>query len=209
MFKPPPMRTIEKAAFDHLKASIQALYAVEEATWQAFARGLTYEQLSPGHILLKMGQPAEALYFVYQGIVRSFFQRSNGALYSKNLFLAGDWAAAMNSFITERPSLFGMDALEPTIVLTIPAKHFREMTTTYPDFQIFYAKYLEQNWVLKGEESLLEQVTQTAGQRYLKLIQRVPDIEQRIPLFIIASYLGITPTQLSRLRNQSISALSS
>ncbi|MEM1215068.1 MAG: Crp/Fnr family transcriptional regulator [Bacteroidota bacterium] len=199
------MRADEQTAFEHLQQSVQALHPLASATWTAFATRLTYERLHPGHFLLNIGQVTEAIYFVHRGIIRSFFQRSNGALYSKNLFLAGDWAAVMNSFITQQPSLLGMDVLETTTVLTIPADHFRQLTADFPDFARFYAKFLEQNWVVKDEQNLLAQVTQTAGQRYLQLIQRVPDIEQRLPLFIIASYLGVTPTQLSRLRNRRVS----
>ena len=74
------------------------------------------------------------------------------------------------------------------------------MINKYADLKDFYIAYLEQNWVIEKECIEVALILEDATQRYLKYLEKYPNIEKRVAQHHIASHLGITPTQLSRIR---------
>ncbi len=92
--------------------------------------------------------------------------------------------------------------IEDATLLSINYFKYRKLIDKYTDLKKFYIAYLENNWVLEKEQREIDIVMKEASERYLDFSQTYPNIENRVPLHYIASHLGITPTQLSRIRKK-------
>ncbi len=101
-----------------------------------------------------------------------------------------------------RPSEFCIEALEDSTVVVIPYKAYRTLINKYTDLKDFYIAYLEKNWVIEKEPIQVALALTDATQRYLNCLENHPNIENRVAQHHIASHLGITPTQLSRIRQK-------
>ena len=77
---------------------------------------------------------------------------------------------------------------------------YKEVIFEHSDLKRFYISYLEQKWVVENEKRQISFAAQNATDRYLTFLEEYPSLPERVPQWLIASYLGITPTQLSRIR---------
>lgn len=160
----------------------------------------TIKRFKKGDILLCLGDVATELYFINQGLLRTYFSDIDGNIYNKNLFLENSFAGSKVSLLQNKPSEFAIEALEDTTVLVFPYKDYRDLIDTHKDMKDFYIAYLEQHWVIEKERIEVALVLEDATQRYLSYLEKYPNIEKRIAQHHIAAHLGITPTQLSRIR---------
>lgn len=134
------------------------------------------------------------------GCLRTFYIDKNGNVYNKNLFLEGSFAASKVSLLTKSPSYFSIEALEDTILYNINFEQYKVLQEKHPDLQKFYIAYIEQSWIINREQNEIALVMTDAKERYLKFLSENEGIEKRIAQHHIAAHLGITPTQLSRIR---------
>lgn len=119
--------------------------------------------------------------------------------YTKFSLKKRTFVASTAAIIKDKPSDFNIIALEDCSVIKYPVKAFREMIGKYHDLALFHIHYLEKNWVVKKEPLEISLKHETARQRYLQLLENKP-LHDRLKQHHIASYLGITPTQLSRIK---------
>ena len=183
-----------------LKQHINAYSPISEESWNKIENICTLKELSKGKILLYLGDVASEHYFVGKGLLRAYFSDIDGNIYNKNLFLENSFAGSTVSLLQNSPSEFCLEALEETTLIVIPYKEYRALINEYADLKDFYITYLEQNWVIEKECIEVALVLEDATQRYLSYLEKYPNIEKRIAQHHIASHLGITPTQLSRIR---------
>lgn len=125
-----------------------------------------------------------------------------GNTYNKNIFLERQFAGSTVSALLKIPSQFTLQAIEDSTVITINHEKYKELIDQRDDLKNFYIAYLEKNWVIDKEQREISIVMETASIRYLKMLAKHPGIDKRIPLQHIASHLGITATQLSRIRRE-------
>ncbi len=109
----------------------------------------------------------------------------------------------MYSFINGRPSLYHIDALEDSEVFLIDRPSWEKMFVEIPKLERFY-RLLLQNAFISMQRRIAENMSLSAEERYANFQQRYPHFEQRLPLKQIASYLGITPESLSRIRKKMV-----
>lgn len=150
--------------------------------------------------ILPVGETAKNIHVLCKGAVVSYFLDAEGKTYHKNIFLEGDLVGSTVSCLTHQPSQFALQAVEATTFISIPYQGYRQLIRENGDLKDFYIAYLEKNWVIEKEKREVALVMQSAAERYLELLHKHPHIDDRIPLNFIASHLGITPTQLSRIR---------
>lgn len=143
----------------------------------------------------------EYIYLINKGVLRSFFIMENGKEVTKTIFTPIDFFASFTSLLSKKPSKFIYEALTDCDIYEIDYKAFTELCNT--DIEVFklYARYLE-SLFMYGERVFVEISSMDAKARYLKLRERIPDIDNLIPQYQIASYLNITPVQLSRIRSK-------
>ena len=95
-----------------------------------------------------------------------------------------------------------IDALEDCNIVFIEYEGFRKLIDTNDEFKTFYIKYLEKNWIIVKEKNEISLILDDSMLRYQNFVEKNQNIENRIPLHHIADHLGITPTQLSRVRKK-------
>jgi CRP-like cAMP-binding protein len=183
-----------------LKVKFNYYSPISKESWQLIENNIEINSIEKGELLLRNGQIAKEIHFVAKGALRAFITDKEGNIYNKNIFLEGDLAGSTASLIQQTPSYFEIEALEDSILININYKKYRELIFENEDLKNFYIAYLERNWVIEKEQREISIVMENATERYLDLLSKYPDISERIALLHIASHLGITPTQLSRIR---------
>lgn len=183
-----------------LKLKFESYAPVSVTSWQLIENIIDITAIKKGELLLRNGQIAKEIHFVAKGALRAFITDAEGNSYNKNIFLEGDFAGSTVSLIQQTPSEFSIEVLEDSVLININYKKYRELIFQNDDLKNFYIAYLERNWVIDKEQREISIVMENATERYLDLLKKQPDISERIALHHIASHLGITPTQLSRIR---------
>ena len=109
----------------------------------------------------------------------------------------------MYSFLTQKPARYTIDAIEDAELLCLERSALEELYIKVPKFERYF-RLLLQNAFVSLQERIIGNLSQPADERYCTFITKYPNIEKRLPLKQIASYLGITPESLSRIRSNYI-----
>jgi CRP-like cAMP-binding protein len=155
-------------------------------------------------LLLKEGQVCEFEYFILQGCLRSYYEKNDVDEHTTMFAIEGWWTGNLKSFVRNTPSMFNIQALEQTTVIQIHKSKIEKLYTHIPKLERYF-RILLQNRLLATQDRVGGHLSLSAAERYLLFIKKYPEIEQRVPLKHIASYLGITSTYLSRLRRKRMS----
>jgi CRP-like cAMP-binding protein len=150
--------------------------------------------------ILEAGTTAKEVYFILNGCIRLFYEK-DGEDISAYFFTEKMFAGAYDSFISQKPSRHSIETLEDCQVLAISYKALQELFIEFPKMNEFVRKVLEERFV-SLHELFTSQILDSPEERYLNLLKERPDIIQRIPQHQIATFLGITPVSLSRIRNR-------
>lgn len=159
------------------------------------------KKLKKKRILIEAGEICKYTVFVEKGLLRSFKADDKGNEYILQFALSGWWTADLYSFLTNEPTLYNIEALEDSELLMITKPSWDLLLEKVPAFERYF-RVLIQNNLINTQRRLMSSFTETAEEKYLKLLKEFPDILQRVPQHMIASYLGITRETLSRTRRQ-------
>lgn len=154
----------------------------------------------PKTVLLEEGKVADRLYLIHKGCLRLFFY-NEGKDITFQFFFEGDFVASFDSLYKRQPSLFFLESIEPTEVSAIKRDDFYNLIEETPSLRKYYEEKLIERFHIY-QQLFLSRIKNTPKQRYEELLKEHPDIIQRVPQHYIASYLGITPVSLSRIRNR-------
>lgn len=154
----------------------------------------------PKTILLEEGKVADRLYLIRKGCLRLFFY-NEGKDMTFQFFFEGDFVASFDSLYKRTPSLFYLESIEPTELTAIRREDFYNQINNNLSFRQLYEKKLIDRFHAY-QQLFLSRIKNTPQQRYEELLKEYPNIIQRVPQHYIASYLGITPVSLSRIRNR-------
>lgn len=152
----------------------------------------------PGDVLLQVDRPSGRFYLCLSGLLRNYYILAEGRFFNKSFIAAHGVAGSLREYVTTTASRFSIDCLEESLILEIPFVWLREHAREF-SVQQFYLVMLEKFALAKElrEESLL---IDNATDRYLQFRQHYAALEQRIPDYHIAAYLGITAVAFSRLK---------
>jgi CRP-like cAMP-binding protein len=151
--------------------------------------------------LIQEGEVSRYECFVNKGCLRTFNVDKSGQEHIVQFAIEDWWTGDMYSFLSGRPSLYHVEALEDSELLLIGKAELEQLYIDIPKFERFF-RILLQNAYVSMQRRISENMSLTAEERYLGFMERYPHFEQRLPLKQIASYLGITPESLSRIRRQ-------
>ncbi|WP_143306230.1 Crp/Fnr family transcriptional regulator [Chitinophaga vietnamensis] len=178
-------------------ARYHPLSAESRQAWE----GIITERIYKRHeTLVAEGQVPRMVAYVVKGLFSQYYTAPNGDVVIKRFFPETFFAASVSAMLTKSPSQFTIKALENTTVLEYHFDEFKKLTTIYPDMAALYIRYLEIHWVIEKEPQEISLRYDTAKSRYAAFLAQFPALEHRLKQHEIASYLGITPTQLSRIR---------
>jgi CRP-like cAMP-binding protein len=171
----------------------------EEASF--FTDRLRKRHLRKRQYLVQAGDVNRQESFVTKGCLRAFYADKQGGEFIIQFAVEGWWIADLSSFFHGSPALFHVEALEECELWQIDYASLEEVYQQVPKFERFF-RLLIQNGYLSLQQRILSTMSQSAEERYQAFILQYPDIEKRVPLYQIASYLGITPAFLSKIRRQ-------
>lgn len=165
-----------------------------------------YKRFRKGQYILQEGDVARYETFVFKGLTRTYEVDDKGQEHV--LFFGPEdwWVGDLYSFLSQTPSKYNVDCLEETEVLQMTLSNLDLLYEKVPKMNQYF-RILFQNAFIASMERVSATLTKSAFQRYKEFIHKCPLIEQRVPNHQIASYLGITPQSLSRLRKQCAASL--
>lgn len=139
--------------------------------------------------------------FVVRGCFRTYSVDADGGESIVSFSAERSWVGDILSARAQRPTLFHVDAIEPAELLMITLSNFDRLLERFPDVARGYQRGLERGAAAR-ERRIALSLNSTAEERYADFIERHPSIASRIPQRMLASYLGIAPETLSRLRSR-------
>lgn len=185
-------------AADALKFSFhRAGIEINEESLEGLVSISQLVRFSKGEILLDLGQEMDFVYLVVEGAARSYSIDEKGNDITKLFALEGDFLIGEALFMDESLEVF--EAIEPCACLRFEAESLRKMIDDKPMLLQFYISQLEETLRYKMHREFALQ-SQTATQRYLDFVGEYPELNERLPQRLIASYLGIAKESLSRIR---------
>jgi|SRR5690554_587633 len=168
--------------------------------WSKFRHLFKRQEIPVKTILLQEGHISRTMFFVEKGCLRTWVN-DNGKDITTQFFFEGDTVSSIESFRTNQPSLYSIESIEPCVLQTISQKDFQSVLENSPEMKEEIQEHLFRRLV-QSQKLFFSFLKNTPQQRYQELIEKQPQIIQRIPQHYIASYLGITSVSLSRIRNR-------
>jgi CRP/FNR family transcriptional regulator, anaerobic regulatory protein len=187
--------------------SIKSIVSLNESEEEAFTKILEIKQLKKKEILLQQGQVCNKISFINSGCMRLFYE-VEGVENTVQFFFADRWYTDYDSFLTGQPTIENLQALENSEVVQFKKSDLYQLYITHPVFERV-GRILAENAFLSLSKLNKMLTNEEPQQRYLSLLSQRPEVVMNIPQHYIASYLGIKPESLSRIRkriqNQKIS----
>lgn len=168
--------------------------------WDQLKGILKPQEVPAKTTLLREGEISKTMFFVEKGCLRTWLN-NDGKEITTQFFFEGDSVSSIESFRTNRPSLYSIETLEPCVLETISQKDFQDAIESLPELKKKFEEHLF-NRLFQAQQLFYSYLKNTPQKRYQELIERYPHIVQRVPQHYIASYLGITSVSLSRIRNR-------
>ncbi len=161
------------------------------------------EIVSKGQPLVEQGQVCRKLYYVEKGIGRNYYLNSDGKEITQLFFGEGRFMTSLESFFEESPSLYNVEMLEDAEIHSISKNELELLFDRYHKMEKL-GRLLSTEMLTKVVHKLNAIQFQTAKERYEYMLTEYPDIIYRVPLGMIASYLGMSQETLSRIRKKKI-----
>lgn len=159
------------------------------------------KKLRRKQFLLQEGEVCQYTAFVEKGLLRSYNVDEKGHEHVLQFAVEDWWIADLYSFLTGEPSGYNIDALEDTELLLINGSSYEAMMEAVPKMERYF-RILTQNSLVATQRRLSGNISLSAEENYKQLIAGNTTILQRVPQHMIASFLGIAPETLSRVRRQ-------
>ena len=151
--------------------------------------------------VLNAGDVCQYITFVEKGMLRSFTVDDDGNEHVVQFAIEGWWISDVGSFISGNNALYNIEALEDSEVLNLTKQAMDDMMDQLSQLERYF-RLLMQNNIIALQRRVIAYMSLSAEEKYLKLMDVCPDIISRAPQQYVASYLGITPETLSRVRKQ-------
>lgn len=185
---------------NQIREYFSEIVEMSDADWNLFSIKLQRVEFPRKHILLRTGQVENFLSFVEFGVIRYYVPKEEGEV-TFDFAFSNSFTSGYSSFITQLPAIYEAETLTKTVLWRI----------SYKDLQTVYLESASGNLVgrlacealfLKKTKREVSLLNRTPEERYLDLLNDQPQLLQHIPLQYIASYIGITPQALSRIRKR-------
>lgn len=153
--------------------------------------------------LLREGEVCRYNAFVCSGLLKTFSMSESGLQYIINFASENYWAGDRESLINETASRFNIEAIEPTELILIEKTAFDKICLEIPQFGQLISQIIQRSLIV-SQSRILANMSFTAEEKYESFLENYPHIVNRIPQHMIASYIGITPETLARLRRHRV-----
>jgi len=192
---------MQSSDIEKLRQFTNAISPLPDPEWQAFSSGWQELTVKRKTILTIAGETERYLYFVTEGVQRAFFHKDDGREATIVFTYAPSFSGIADSFLTQTASLYFLETLTASRFLRMHYDRFNELFHSSPVLQSFFFSVTAM--ALKG--ALMRHVElqcYTNEEKFRELLRRSPHILQLVPHTYLASYLGMDPTNFSKLINQ-------
>ncbi len=186
---------------DRLQAHINSRIKLSAKEYALCAGHFLTRRIRRRQYLLQEGEICHSIAFVENGCLREFTVDHRGEEHTIHFAIADWWITDMTSFLTGRPSASNIVAVQDSVVRLVTKEAREELFAAVPKMERFYRLLLESNYVAT-QARIVASLSASAEERYLSFLKTYPALIEQIPQHQIASYLGITPQSLSRIRRE-------
>lgn len=175
--------------------------ALNDAEITALSERLSERSLKRRQFILQEGDVCKAYSFVVEGCFKMYKIDDQGREHNLQFAVEDGWIADIGSFHSEGPSELFIEAMEKSTILQITKPDLLHLYTNYPKFDRIF-RVLVENAFINLQRRVLNNISSTAEERYLDFMNKYPAFFNRISNVQIASYLGVTPEFLSKIRRR-------
>jgi len=186
-----------KIFLDHISRYIQ-LTSDEQSI---FLSKVKFRKYLKGQFVLQNGDVCRHENFVVSGCLKTFYIDNEGHEHVVMFAIEDWWTADLGSFITQTPADLNVQCLEDSELIQITYSDLQQLYTEIPKLERFF-RIIIQNAFVAAQKRIVNNLSLPAMERYIQFREQYPKIEQRVPQYMVASYLGITKEFLSKIRTQ-------
>jgi CRP-like cAMP-binding protein len=159
------------------------------------------KKITRGTIILQQGEVCRHFIFVAKGCLRSYINGATTRAHILEFIPENNWITDYTSLFRESGSIFSIDAVEDSEIIMVEIDFYNQILAMFPDFQMQYVQHIHTS-IRNIQERLTHLLGSSGHERYLDFLEKYPELGLRLPQHMIASYLGISPESLSRIRNR-------
>jgi CRP/FNR family transcriptional regulator, anaerobic regulatory protein len=186
---------------DKIKKAIGSIVFLNEEEWLILFDFIEIQTLKKNTNLLNEGEVCDSIAYVDSGLLIYYKSLENGKEITTDFAFEGDWVTNNQSRLDQSPSLINIKTLEDAELVMIKNKDLPDILERLPKLEKLVRILMEGAFIKISQHSIDLQVF-SAKERYIQLLQKHPEVFQKVPQYHIANYLGIAPKSLSRLRNE-------
>lgn len=162
---------------------------------------VTFRKYLKGQYIVQQGDICKKQCFIISGCTKTFYMDAGGQEHIVLFAIEDWWTSDMGSFITQAPADFNVQCIENTELIQITYEDNEEILREIPKLERFFRKIVESAYAA-SQKRIIRSFSLTAKEQYLFFKEQYPTIEQRVPQYMIASYLGITKEFFSKIKSQ-------
>ena len=181
-------------------AVVNSMVNLTGEEWDAFFDILIYREVPKKFRLTDVGEVAREAYFINKGLARLYFLKDGDEI-NANFSFEHEFIASLQSFLLKAPGRQAVETIEDCELLVINKAKLDELTRAYPRFNIF-SKVVAEWAFITLQQRAASFILDSPEDRYLNMLRERPNMLERVPQHMIASYLGVTPVSLSRIRKR-------
>lgn len=189
---------------EQLRHVMKQMISVTDEELDVFLRGVKTKTVKRKVILSQTDVIPNEIFFINKGIIRVLITDSLGVEHTIHFALENQFIADYSNFILQQPSYYTLETLEETQVVILPRTAIEWGYQNLTDGQKM-GRLIAEYYFIYQDERIKNMYVRTAKQRYDNITNVFPNIHNRVPQHMIASYLGITPIHLSRLKKATLS----
>ncbi|MFC4721820.1 Crp/Fnr family transcriptional regulator [Geojedonia litorea] len=162
---------------------------------------ISHRSYLKGQYIVQQGDICRFESFVVNGCVKTFYVDDDGQEHVVLFAIENWWAADLGSFLSQEPADYNVQCIENTEVIQFSFEQLEMLYQNIPKLERFF-RIIIQNAFVASQRRVIKNFSLPAKERYIEFKSRYPQIEQRVPQYLIASYLGVTKEFLSKIKSQ-------
>jgi CRP-like cAMP-binding protein len=185
----------------HILSSINRHIPLDQAESEYLSSLLLPQKVKQGDFIETAGELTRFFIYVNSGCLMTYYTDKDAFDHVIQFATTGWWTGDLHSFTKQVPSIYSTRALADSEVLLLPKNSMDQLLEKFPRFERYF-RIIFQNSLITHQQRIIMSYSATADERYLQFREKYPTLEQFVPQKYIASYLGITPEFLSKIRRK-------
>jgi len=181
-----------------LRQHFAEIIALTDAQWAVVSQAFTYKKYRKHQFLIQEGAPVPTDFWIVQGLVKSYYTNADGKEHILQFATSDWWVCDYNGYFKQVPAKLNIDCLEDTHVFCITLEKREKLFEQIPELAQFFLKKSNGGYIAL-QRRILSLLNDNAKERYEQFQELYPELSQRLPKTLIASYLGVSRETLSRL----------